>query len=531
MGKAVPDDDLPDNAVPEWDLPGAKQVKELPAGDRFKRGFIYDPISGLKQLGAMTEFAGLVAPDWAKKVNAESQRNEAEYQSEREAAGQKGVDWWRLGGNIVNPVNLGIAALTKTPPNASMLARMTMGAAGGGMISGLAPVYGDASREKQMAAGMVGGAVAAPIAAGLSRIVKPKVDPQVKMLREAGVTPTLGQSLGGMAKSIEDKATSFPIMGDAIGSARAKGMNEFQRAAYSRALNPVGLKPGAEVGFEGMTNVHQKLSQAYDDLLPKLSFKPDQQFSTGTQQLRAGLQGLDSKSRNIYDAAIKRIVGRATPQGNMSGETFKNVESSLGDEIKALVKDGSYEKGKVAEALMQYRDLMRQGLERSNPGHAKELAKINEGWANYAILRRAASGPQAAQTGNFTPAQLMQGVQESAKRAGQAAGRAKLSEGTALMQDLATAGQKVLPSKYPDSGSIGRLGQQVLLNPFIGIPKAAAGATFGAVGSIPYLPGVRKAVDLSLNARPEAAKALAELLRSNPALFAPVAPAVVGGIK
>ena len=105
--------------------------------------------------------------------------------------------------------------------------------------------------------------------------------------------------------------------------------------------------------------------------------------------------------------------------------------------------------------------------------HAQQLAKINEGWANYAILRRAASGPQAAQTGDFTPSQLMQGVQESAKRGGQAVGRGKLSEGKALMQDLAAAGYEVLPSKYPDSGTAGRILQDVLLNPIVGLPKMA----------------------------------------------------------
>jgi hypothetical protein len=215
----------------------------------------------------------------------------------------------------------------------------------------------------------------------------------------------------------------------------------------------------------------------------------------------------------------------------MSGETFKGVESSLGDEITALVKDGGYEKGKVAEALGQYRELLRQGLERANPAHSERLRAINTGWANYAVLRRAASGPQAAQTGTFTPAQLMQGVQASAKRQGQAVGQAKLSEGKALMQDLATAGQAVLPSKYPDSGTAGRLLQDVVLNPAIGVPKALAGATMGAAGSIPYMPGVRQGLDLLLNARPQGASYLADTLRRYPGLLAPIAPSLIDRSK
>lgn len=532
--------EVPDGTTPEQaqemiaqSLPQLEQAPVEPQGerdntqsnkDRFMQGFLRDPIAGIQQLGAETEIAGFVAPEWAKSKRAEIQRNEAKYQQARKDAGKTGIDWPRLGGQIVNPVNLGIAALTKTPPGASLPTRMVSGGVAGGLMGGTAPVHGEASRAGQAGLGAAGGVLSAPLTGGAARAVNPKVSPEVQLLRKAGVTPTVGQSLGGAAKTVEDKFTSFPIMGDAITSARKKGMEQFQRAAYDRALNQIGAKSGADVGFEGMQRVHAQLSKAYDDLLPKLSFKPDQQFSQQAGQLRAMVP---QSERKLYDQIIGKVTTRATPQGNMSGETFKNVESTLGDEIKALLKDGGYEKGKVAEAVMQYRDLMRHGLERANPTHAPQLQAINKGWANYAILRRAASGPQAAQTGTFTPSQLMQGVQESAKRSGQAAGRAKLSEGRALMQDLATAGQNVLPSKYPDSGTAGRIMQNVLVNPIVGVPQALTGATLGAAGSIPYLPGARQGVDLLLNARPQGASALADVIRRYPGLLAPVAPALV----
>lgn len=404
-----------------------------------------------------------------------------------------------------------------------------MGALGGGLMGGTAPVYGSTTRAEQAGLGSAGGAIAAPLTGGAARVVKPKVSPSVALLKKEGVTPTIGQAMGGAWQRAEDRATSFPILGDAIDAARKKGMERFQVAAYNRALGPIGKEAGKDVGFEGMQRVHNTLSQAYDDLLPKLSFKPDAQFTQDATALRTALQPLGKQART-FDNIINDVRAMATPQGNMSGETFKRAEEKLGKEIVALSKDPSYEKGKIAEALKQYRDLMRQGLARSNPQHAQDLAKINEGWANYAILRRAASGPQASQTGTFTPSQLMQGVQESAKRSGQAVGRGKLSEGKALMQDLANAGYEVLPSKYPDSGTAGRLLQNVLLNPLIGIPQAAAGATVGAGLSIPYLPGVRNAASWMLTGRQgQVPGLLSEVIRSNPALLAPVAPSIVYG--
>jgi len=502
------------------------------SGDRFKQGFMKDPIAGLQQLGAETEIAGMLAPEWVKKKRTELQNQETKYQQARNQAGENGVDWARLGGQIVNPVNLGIAAITKTPPGASLPTRMVAGGIGGGMMGGAAPIYGDATRGEQAGLGALGGVVAAPFTGGAARVIRPKVDPNVALLRKEGITPTIGQSMGGAWKTAEDKATSFPILGDAIGSARKKGMDEFQQAAYARAVNPIGGTVPKDVGFEGMQAVHQQLSNAYENLLPNLSFKPDPVFAQETRTLRNNLAFVGKKEQKLFDDIVNRMGARATPQGNMSGETFKNVESSIGQEITDLMKDGGYEKTKVADALKQYRELMRQGLERSNPMYAPSLQKINQGWANYAILREAASGAQAAKNeGIFTPAQLAAGVAKGAKRQGQAVGKGKLSEGRALMQDLANAGQQILPSKYPDSGTAGRLMQNVLLNPISGIPQALTGATFGAVGSIPYLPGMRGGLDLLLNARPQGAEAFAELIKRYPGLLAPVAPSLTNGIQ
>ena len=510
---------------------GTSGTWEQPSG--FKRGFLQDPIAGLQQLGAETEIAGFVAPEWAKNKRAELQQQEAQYQRERALSGDAGVDWPRLGGQVLSPVNLGIAALTKTPPGASLPTRMAAGGLAGGLMGGTAPVYGNATREGQMGAGTVGGVVAAPLTGAGARVVKPKVDPNVALLRAAGVTPTIGQSMGGAFKATEDKAMSLPLLGDAIYSARKAGLDKFQSAGYNRALAPIGEKASGKTGFAGMTEVHNKLSQAYDDVIPKLSFKPDAQFAQDTAALRAALGNLPAKEQKYFDEIIANVNSRATPQGNMSGETFKNVESTIGEKIKQFATDPSYEKQQIADALKSYREYMREGLQRSNPMFAPRLQKINEGWANYAILRDAASGAQAAKNeGMFTPAQLAAGVRTSAKRQGQAVGKGKLSEGKALMQDLANAGQQVLPSQYPDSGTAGRVALGALGGLAVGGTPYTLG-TLGALGgaSLPYLPGVRKGADVLMNARPQSAEAIAELIRAYPGLLAPAAPLFVNSFQ
>lgn len=507
---------------------GASGTWEPQSG--FKRGFMQDPIAGLQQLATESEIVNFVAPDWAKGKRQELQRKETEYQKQRTSVGETGIDWDRLGGQILNPINLAIAAGTKTPPGATLGTRAIMGGTAGGMMGGLAPVYGDASRAETAAIGTAGGVLSAPLTGGAARVVKPKVDPNVALLRKEGVVPTLGQSMGGTTRAIEDKAMSLPLMGDAITGARKAGLDKFQVAAYNRALAPIGAKHSGKVGFEGMQEVRKSLQSAYDDVLPKLSFKPDAKFTQDTTQLRQMVANLDATDQKIFDSVVSKVMNRATPQGNMSGTTFKEMESELGNEIARLARDQSYGKQQVHDALQQFRELMREGLQRSNPMFAKRLRDINEGWANYSIIRDAASSAQAAKNeAVFTPAQLAAGVSRSAKRQGQAVGKGKLSEGRALMQDLANAGQQVLPSQYPDSGTAGRLVQGAILG------GAAAGqvpftmGTLGGLsaGALPYLPGSRQAVDLLLNARPDIAGPLANTIRAYPGLLAPVAPFLV----
>jgi len=515
-------------ATGKWGA-GATGNFEKPSG--FYRGFVNDPISGLQQLGAETEIANLLAPTWAKNKKAELQQNELNYQ---QARGSEGVDWPRLGGNIVNPVNLGITALTKMPPGASLPMRMVAGGAGGSTMGAAAPVYGNASRGEQAAISGLGGVIGAPLTGGAARVVKPNVNPNLALLRKEGITPTIGQSFGPTAKGIEDKAMSLPLLGDAITASRRKGLDQFQTAAYNRALTPIGEKSSGVVGFPGMKEVHGKLTKAYDNLIPSLSFKPDTQFVNDSSQLRQLISNLEPQDQKIYDSVINRVVNRATQQGNMSGETFKSVESELGKEISKLAKDQNYGKQEVHDALKQYRELMREGLKRSNPDQAQRLSNINEGWANYAILRDAASGVQSAKNeGMFTPAQLASGVSRSAKRQGQAVGKGKLSEGRGLMQDLSNAGQQVLPSNYPDSGTAGRLAQSALLGGLTAgqVPFTATALAGLAGSSVPYVPGVRKGLDYLLNARPEVAGDIAELIKRYPGLLAPATPAFVNSLQ
>jgi hypothetical protein len=518
--------------------PGATGSWGAPtAMDKFKRGFLQDPIAGIQQLGTESEIAGLVAPEWVKNKRAELQQSEAGYQAARKAAGDTGMDWPRLGGQMVNPVNLGIAAITKTPPGATLLTRAAAGATAGGLMGAASPTYGETTRSNQAMMGMAGGAIAAPLTGGASRVVSPKVDPNVALLRKEGITPTVGRNFGRVAQYVEDKLTSLPIFGDAISYGSKQSLDDLNRAVYNRPLSPIGVKHSGTLGEAGVAEVRKTLSNQYKMALSGLSMKPDQQFSSEVTKLNSAVGEMMPAEQNIWKNMLARLNNR-TKSGVIDDKTLKSIYTTLDDVTDKLRRDGSFEKAELADTFADLRVALNDAVKRNNPKRQAMLDKLDEGWANYAILRDAAyQATKRKGSGLITPSDLQNAVARAAQRSSsQAAAKGKITEGDALMQDLSDAALRVLPSNYPDSGTVGRalLGGGVLAGTMD--PASATAATLymlGAAGaSVPYLPGARNLASWLLSGRQSPMlKEIASGVRSVPGLLSPVAPAAIYGLQ
>ena len=299
-------------------------------------------------------------------------------------------------------------------------------------------------------------------------------------------------------------------MGDAIRGAQARSLESFNRAALQRALGPVGeTLPNGIMGREGLAHVEKALGDKYNAILPKLQFKPDQQFSAEFTQLQQMAAQLPEAQAKQFERVIRdKLVNKMTPQGNMNGESFKAAESELNRIAEGYRSSADFDTRELGNALKSVIQSARNTLVRGNPQYADELAKINEGYANFSRLRRAA-GSVAAEDGLFTPAQLHNAVK--AKSGG--VDKSQFARGDALMQDLSEAGRSVLPSRVPDSGTMTRAAVAgMTLNPAL-IPGVVAGAAgYSAPAQI-----LARAL---LTKRPAAAGPIAEAL---PRASAPVA--------
>lgn len=470
-------------------------------------------LNDLPVIGQATKAIGLT-PATSAQLDDDIRKSEQQYQLARKDAGQDGLDLARITGNIV-----GTLPLNSVLPGggASLASKAAAGSAGGAVFGATMPVAdGDYSEQKKTQIGMgalLGGA-APGVLQGVGKIISPAAskNPHVQTLIEAGVTPTPGQLMGGIAQRVEDKATSLPIVGDAITSARQRAVVDYNKAIFDRTLAPIGVKVD-QVGREGVAAAQQAIEKAYDDIMPQIQFKADSQFVSELGNIRTMIQHLPDGQVKAFDSLLSsKLVQKMTPQGSADGLNYKQATSELGRLARTYMSDVDADKRQLGLALKEVQNAVKDNLIRARPQAAQKLATIDKAYSNFTRLQQAAG---MSADGIFTPAQF-----KNAVRAGDRTMRkGAYAKGSAIMQDLADAGSSVLNSKIPDSGTAGRLlgagaglGAGVY-NP--AIPASLVGA------SVPYLPGADAFMKALIAVRPKGAEAVAGRLSNMPSTLGP----------
>jgi hypothetical protein len=403
-------------------------------------------------------------------------------------------------GAYVAPTMAGQKGLTAAHQALGLAPGAGLKAAEGAILGGGINLLTTPTEEGRATSGALGTVIgaASPIAGSvIGKTLSPVLRPEVEKLTKEGVSLTPGQILGGFLRKQEEKATSLPVIGEVIQKAREKGIEQFNKAAYKRALDPIEGTVPEVVGRQGIDAVKTQISKAYDDLLPKLTFVPDNGLAQNLETLDKTVRGLPKKDAEYVKDTVTSIIKDRMPEnGLIDGATFKIIESDVSKLAKKYAGSSGTE-GLMGDAYAQSLKAIRENLARSNPEYANELKRVNTAFANYSIIREAGSKANTAE--KFTPAQLAAAVRKS----DESAGKGKYATGKALMQDLTDAGQLILPSTIPDSGTAGRSAVTNLTNWVIG-----TGAT------IPYVAGGKLITN-----PPKTAKQIGELLRQNPEIM------------
>jgi len=351
---------------------------------------------------------------------------------------------------------------------AGRLARAAGVGAGYGAVSGAGYDTGNiADRGDGAAMGALVGAGTGVIGqAGADRLARLGVNAAARpasaarRLSREGVDLTPGQMLastpgvGGMIRSLEEGASSIPFVGSPIAGARQQSVETFNRAAINRALAPIGsqLPKGTNAGYEAVENAQRQLGQAYEDVLPRVTARIDDDFDIDLSALNDRAQAeLTEPLARQFDNIIQQRVFRNIPDDEViQGANFKTIESELGALSREYRTALDPQNRALSRLLDDTQDVVRDLVARQNPAEAGRIRNINRGYANLVRVEQAAGSTASQATeGVFSPTQL--GV-ASARGAGRSA---NAREG-ALMQDLAVAGRNIIPSRVGDSGTATR---------------------------------------------------------------------------
>jgi len=343
------------------------------------------------------------------------------------------------GAGFTNPLAVGAVAAGQNAPFA--LARQE------GTIPQRLP---GAARETAMAFGL-GSTLAAGgnalLRSAAARRAAPPSD--ARLMSREGMLITPGQMIGGAAQRIEDGLTSIPIFGDAIRTARIRGIDSFDEATLSRALAPIQGGRAQTVGRQGVKDVTKAISGAYTRALAGVQVAPDQQFVQGVQTVAASPRvppALRGDLMSFVDDVNARLAGP------IDGQAWKAIDADLGAAIRAADAGSATvpAQGFLRDALKSLKSEVGGLLERTDATAFAGVKAADEATANLVRIRKASQMTGTARTdGRFTPAQLNNAVQATDTSAGNRA----YSEGDALMQDLSDPAMRVFPSTVPDSGT------------------------------------------------------------------------------
>lgn len=378
---------------------------------------------------------------------------------------------------------------SRVSPVASVAAPIARGAATGAVYSQAAtqpgqvgvPVTPEQYAEESNARALLGAAVGGAIPAagmGAARAVRPWGGEDVQTLRAMGVRPTVGQTLGGTARNIEEKARSVPILGNAISYAEQGAQREFREGLADQALKRIGEKVDRGVSSEELIKTTgDKISAYYDKTVARWSApaRADTTLVSDINKDLAMTRGMPQEVEDNVRRFVQNNLQRRAAQG-IDGATFKEMDSAINQKIAATANQ------EEKSVYREIRNSLRDFAARKNPGVAEDLKKADAAWSELATLESA-----GARAGMGAEGPSVSNIATASKMADQSVRKRAVARGESQNQGQIQAAARVLGNRVPDSGTAGRGLIAAPLTGVVGAMNVPATLAGLAAGSAPYL--------------------------------------------
>lgn len=377
-------------------------------------------------------------------------------------------------------------------------------------------------------AGGIGSAAGQGVGKGLGAVVGGvRASPAAQMLRRSGIPTTVGQALGGIPKSLEDAATSIPGIGDIINNRRLEGLRAFNQAAMKRAGEPVEAVT-SNLGEQGVQDLLDQVGGAYDNATAGVNIPLDDMFKQEIAAARNAGGRLPPDYAPRLSQALNNRVGPIEQSGQLTGKDYQQAMRGIKGHKAAAAQGAPGFEMDYKDALSLAQDALNGQMQRGGGTKVTQsLARADRAYRATKTLKRATeaakNGTGSGEVQVFTPAQLNSADYAQAAKFG----------GQRMFGDLGDAGQSVLPSRIPDSGT-GRRVMQGALASAIGGGGIGAGLGYGggdtadgamkgaAVGALAAIGGTKAGQQLITDAligRPESLKKLGALIRKHQGLL------------
>jgi len=412
-------------------------------------------------------------------------------------------------GNVAGAV---VSPLGKLVKGTGLLNAVANGAIYGGIYGGARAdpgkeLSGALNGAKQ---GGAGSAIGYGVTNAIGRVASPIIDASVRRLHDAGVPMTFGQIMGGPFKTVEDKATSVPGLGDLITRGRRNSVIGFNRAAINEALDPIGvaLPDNINVGRDAAAFGQRAASDAYNNSLTAMHIVPDPAMVQSLQTAAQASTALPDAQRQFFQSVMDRDIAPFMQGSALSGDALQSIKRGLDKRIAALGRPSATPADELAIAPLQdVRDAIMSAAERQNPDLFPNYVNADAAYARMQRINDATARMRSDK--EFSPLSFAGAV---AKR-GYGTTTQRVAAGDANMQQLADDAAQVLPSSIPDSGTAGRSLLALLGLGGLG-HFTPQGATATAATAIPYIPGVDRTLQtLIAGNRPAAVRATGNALQ------------------
>lgn len=369
-------------------------------------------------------------------------------------------------------------------------------AASGSLIGALQPVGTKESRTKNAAIGAATGLVGQAAGNAIGRIAQPirrALTPAdhnaIDVLLNAGVPLDAAQRTGSRtAQMLKRSVADNPITGGGHAD-----FIEAQHEAFTRAvLRTIGEDSHAATS-DVMGAARNRIGNVFDDIATRNPVDYDAALHHDIAELATQAhRELPPDAYAVIANQIEDVFTKAQQGGGMiDGRAYQNLRSSLGRVEQSP--------GALGHWAGELRDTIDDALRRSvGPD---DLAALRQARTQYRRMKQIEGAIDKEGAGTISPSKLANSLGTKSNRNSSVYGR-----GDTDLVRLAQAGKRLLPDKFPNSGTAARLLGQGILAGAVGAgtgygtgdASKGIGAGLGAAG---LLLGVRGAMNNQLAAQ------------------------------